>query len=323
MYHRKNSIMMPKTLFSLGAALVLLAIFSLCSCSEAKQDCPGGGAAGDLELRVMSFNIRCGDADDGENRWEKRREMVFDVIRDYQPDVVGLQEAIRFQIDQIRKALPEYSEIGVGRKDGKTEGEYAAILYRTERFNADESSTFWFSDTPDVPNSKHWGNRITRICTWAGLTEKDSSRSFYFYNLHLDHRSQVSRERSVEFLAGRIQGRKCPEPVIVTGDFNAGEDNPVILYIKGSCPLTDKDNRKSFNPVVMADTFRLLHPDAADVGTSNRFVGRRDGEKIDYIFVSPGIRVLEAKIVHTQRNGRYPSDHFPVTARVVIPGLNK
>lgn len=323
MYHRKNSAAMPKMLFSLGVSLGLGMILSLCSCSKIKQSYSDGGAVSDLELRVMSFNIRCGDADDGENRWEKRREMVFSVIRDYQPDLVGLQEALRFQIDQIRRALPEYGEVGVGRKDGKTEGEYAAILYRTDRFGVDESLTFWFSETPDVPNSKHWGNSITRICTWARLTEKKSSRSFYFYNLHLDHRSQPSRERSVELLSRRIRDRRYPEPVVLAGDFNAGENNPAILYIKGICSLTDKDNRKSFNPVPMVDTFRLLHPDVTDVGTSNRFVGRRDGEKIDYIFASPDIQVLEANIVHTHRNGRYSSDHFPVTALLVIPASTK
>jgi len=269
----------------------------------------------------MSFNIRYGDGNDGENRWENRRQMVFDILRDYQPDIVGLQEALRFQIDQIcaAAALPEYGELGVGRDDGGTKGEYAAILYRTDRFNVDESSTFWFSNTPDVPNSKHWGNNTTRICTWARLTDKKTSRSLYFYNLHLDNHSQPSRERSVELLSERIRDRKFSEPVIVTGDFNAGEDNPAILYIKGKCSLAAGDNGESTNPVPMVDTFRLLHPDATVVGTSHRFDGHRDGEKIDYIFVTPNIRVLEVSIVHTQRNGRYPSDHFPVTAHLVIP----
>ena len=197
MYYRKNSVMLSKKLFSLGILFGLWVILSLCSCSDIEQICGTRPSGSDLQLRVMSFNIRYGTADDGENRWENRREMVFDVIRNYQPDVVGLQEALRFQIDQIREALPEYGELGVGRNDGKIKGEYAAILYRTARFNVDESSTFWFSDTPDVPNSKHWGNKTTRICTWARLTEKKSSKSFYFYNMHLDHRSQQSREKSV------------------------------------------------------------------------------------------------------------------------------
>ena len=323
MYYRKNSSITLKMLISLCAFFSLWLVLGLCSCGAIEQSYTNRGAGGGFELKVMSFNIRCGDANDGENRWENRRQMVFDAIRDYQPDIVGLQEALRFQIDQIRVALPEYSELGVGRSDGKTKGEYSAILYRTDRFNVDESSTFWFSNTPDVPNSKHWGNKMTRICTWARLTERKSSGSLYFYNLHLDNRSQPSRERSVELLTQRIRDRKFSEPVIVTGDFNAGEDNPAILYIKGKRSLAAGDNGESTNPVPMVDTFRLLHPDATVVGTSHRFEGRRDGKKIDYIFVTPNIQVLEVSIVHTQRNGRYPSDHFPVTARLVIPNSSQ
>jgi endonuclease/exonuclease/phosphatase family metal-dependent hydrolase len=309
-------------LISLGAFLSLGLMLCLCSCGGVGKTC-SGHALGSLKLGIMSFNVRCGDADDGENRWEKRRGMVFDVIRDYRPDIVGLQEALRFQLDQIRAALPEYGELGVGRKDGKTEGEYSAILYRTDRFNVDESSTFWFSDTPNVPNSKNWGNKMTRICTWARLTDKKTSRSLYFYNLHLDNRSQPSRERSVELLTERIRDRKFPEPVILTGDFNAGEDNPAILYIKGKCTLPAADKSESTNPVSMVDTFRLVHPNATVVGTSGGFEGRRDGKKIDYIFVAPGTRVIRARIVYTHHYGRYPSDHFPITARILIPGLNK
>ena len=106
------------------------------------------------KLKVMSFNIRYGSARDAENSWENRRELVFDVLREQQSDVVGLQEAQRFQRDNIRKALPEYGEVGVGRDDGKTVGEYSAILYLSDRYCADEEGTFWFSETPEIPGSK-------------------------------------------------------------------------------------------------------------------------------------------------------------------------
>ncbi|MHC4206894.1 MAG: exonuclease/endonuclease/phosphatase family protein, partial [Planctomycetota bacterium] len=109
--------------------------------------------ADELELRVMSFNIRYGSANDGENHWKNRKEMVFDVIRNHPSDVVGLQEALRFQIDEIRKEHPIYGEIGVAREDGNNEGEYSSILYRTDRFGVGESGTFWFSDTPEVAGS--------------------------------------------------------------------------------------------------------------------------------------------------------------------------
>src|SRR5690606_12494158 len=128
------------------------------------------------ELRVMKFNIRYGTANDGEDHWDKRKDMVVEVLRRHRPDIVGLQEALRFQIDFIREALPAYEELGVGREDGKRAGEYTVILHLKDRFSAEEQGTFWLSDTPEVPGSRTWGNRIPRICTWARFEDKRSSR---------------------------------------------------------------------------------------------------------------------------------------------------
>jgi len=274
----------------------------------------------DLSLEIMSFNIRYGTANDGDNHWEKRKELVFDVLREERPDVAGLQEALRFQIDQIRQALPVYQEIGVGREDGKEKGEYSVILYRQDRFQAEESGTFWFSDTPEVAGSRHWGNACVRICSWARLIEKTSGRAFYIYNLHLDHQSQPSREKSVQLLSRRIRQRKHPDPVIVTGDFNAEEDNPAVLYLKGSHAFAGEAGNQNSSTVVLRDSFRVLHPEVGGVGTFHGFEGRSGVGKIDYIFVSPEVQVRGAEIVHMQKNGRYPSDHFPVMAQIVLPG---
>jgi len=271
----------------------------------------------------MSFNIRYGSANDGENHWKNRREMVFDVFHNHYPDIVGLQEALDFQIAEIRKALAKYGQIGVAREDGKTEGEYSAILYRLDRFDVDESGTFWLSDTPEVPGSNHWGNACVRICTWARFVEKKSGKAFYLYNTHLDHVSQPSREKSAVLLAQRIHNRKHLDPFVVTGDFNAGEDNPVILYMKGESSLGKEYEDKCTNPVPMVDTFRVLHPDIKDVRTGHGFRGSRQGNKIDYVFAPPDIKVLEAQILHDNIDGRYPSDHFPVTARLHLSVAGK
>jgi endonuclease/exonuclease/phosphatase family metal-dependent hydrolase len=294
------------------AFLSLALVFSFCCCENA-------AVAEGLELRVMTFNIRYGSANDGGNHWKNRREMVFDVIRKHKSDVIGLQEALRFQIDEIRQALPMYGEIGVAREDGKIDGEYSAILYRADRFGVGQAGTFWFSDTPDVPGSSHWGNACVRICTWARLVENSSGKAFYAFNLHLDHVSQPSREKSAVLLTQRIQHRSVKEPFVLTGDFNAGETNPVVTYLKGRTALSGADGLSSKNPVPMADTFRVLHPDVQDVRTGHAFNGRRQGNKIDYVFVQPGVKVLEAEILYDNVNGRYPSDHFPVTARLALP----
>jgi endonuclease/exonuclease/phosphatase family metal-dependent hydrolase len=258
-------------------------------------------------LTVMSFNVRYGTARDGENGWTARRDLLFQVIRHEDADLVGLQEALDFQVREIVAALPTYAVVGVGRDDGLKEGEYSAILFRRDRLHVAEAGTFWFSDTPAVPGSKSWGNGITRICTWARFVDRDG-RGLWHFNLHLDHESQPSRERSTALLRERIETRSPREPAIVTGDFNAGDDNPAMVTLLGA--------RAGVSGLLM-DTFRAVSPDDRDVGTYNGFKsGTVSGDKIDYVLVEPGTDVLRAEIVRTSRDGRYPSDHFPVVARV-------
>lgn len=272
---------------------------SLCCCALVAQTVQSA------PLDLMSFNIRYGTANDGENRWAARRGLLFDVVREQNADVVGLQEALDFQIDEIVAAAPSYAVAGVGRDDGVRKGEHAAILFRKDRLRIAASGTFWFSDTPETVASTSWGNRITRICTWARFIDR-AGRPFWVYNVHLDHESQPSRVRSVALLRARIDARAFPdEPAIVMGDFNAGETNPALG------PLTAGGG--------FVDTFRVAHPEEKAVGTATDFrYGQTGGNKIDYIFVQPGVTVLSAAIVRTSRDNRYPSDHFPVTARVQL-----
>jgi len=293
--------------------------FGLCSCNNSEEASFKKAKDDGLELQVMSFNILYGTADNEDNRWQKRRQLVFDVLRKHQPDLVGLQEALNFQLEEICQAIPDYGHLGVGRDDGKTKGEYCAILYRRNRFNVGESGTFWLSDTPEVPGSITWGNACTRICTWARFIEKNPGKACYLFNVHLDHVSQPSREKSAVLLTQRIYSRTHPDAFVVTGDFNSGEENPVILYLKGKVKLGAEKKGEFENPVPMVDTFRVLHSDAVEVGTFNGFEGNCKGEKIDYVFAQPGMKALEAQIVYDNDNGRYPSDHFPVTARIILP----
>lgn len=296
----------------------LVAILFIIAGSQAWAS--GVQAGSDPNLVVMTFNIRYGTANDGPNNWANRKEMACDVIRRHHPDLVGLQEALRSQIDDIRAALPQYAEIGVGRDDGKTQGEYSAILYRTDRLDLDDSGTFWLSDTPETCGSITWGNACTRICTWGRFLRKDTHEAFYLFNTHLDHVSQYSRERAAVLLAQRIRDRKHPDPVLVTGDFNTGEDNPVVRYFKGEQELPANNDGLSKNPVVLVDTFRVLHPDAKEVGTFHGFKGGVTGDKIDYILAQPETRVLRTEILRDNQGGRYPSDHFPIVALLCLAG---
>lgn len=256
--------------------------------------------AAPVTLRAMSFNIRYGTAADGDNHWDRRKEFLVDVLREHRPDVIGVQEALYPQLEYILRALPGYAMVGVGRDDGVRAGEYACIIYRTDALAVSRSDTFWFSDTPERVASASWGNRVTRICTWAQFTTSDG-RAIYIYNVHLDHESQPSREKSVALLRARMAARDPQAPVIVTGDFNAGEANPAVALMRDGS--------------LFRDTFRDAHPDAEPAGTFTGFKrGEIAGDKIDYVFASPEWEVLEAAIVRTERDGRYPSDHFPVTA---------
>jgi len=259
------------------------------------------GAAGAVAgtYTLMTFNIRFGTAPDGPNQWDLRKQLVFDVLTNHQPDVVGLQEALRFQLDEIHAAVAGYGEVGQGRNGG-TSGEYAAVLYRQDRFTLLDSGTFWFSPTPDVPGSIGWGAFLPRICTWARLADIQTAQSFYVANLHLDHQSQLSRYNSVLLLMDRIS--PWTGPVMVTGDFNAAEDNPAVVRMA-------QDGR-------FVDSLRVVQPEATQVGTFNGFVGTTDGDKIDFVFVRDRARVVDAQIIRDNDNGRYPSDHFPVTAVV-------
>jgi endonuclease/exonuclease/phosphatase family metal-dependent hydrolase len=266
--------------------------------------------AEELEIRAMTFNIRNGRAKDGENRWALRKDFVCDVIRNDAPDILGLQEAYRFQLDDINERLPGYGEVGIGREGG-SKGEHSSILYIEKRFDVADSGTFWLSDTPAKP-SAHWGNSYKRICTWARFIDKTTARPFYVYNTHMDHQSQPAREKGAQLIMTVIAERTHSDPFILMGDFNAAEDNPVVTYLKGTGKHADAP------PTPLVDSWRVVHPDEKVVGTGSRFSGYKAGAKIDYIFVTPETRVPEASILRTHRDGRYPSDHYPVTATLVF-----
>jgi endonuclease/exonuclease/phosphatase family metal-dependent hydrolase len=305
--------------FALAAAL----LFAGAACTAVRPAAlPDESLPADA-VRAMTFNIRYGTASDAEHAWPLRRHLTFRAIRDFAPTVLGVQEALRFQLDEIARELPGFGEIGVGREDGIEAGEYSAILYDRQRLELLEHGTFWLSDTPTVPGSVSWGNRITRIATWARFSDRaGDDDTFYVFNTHWDHESQPSRERSAALIIERIRARAHPDdPVLLMGDFNAGEDNAAYqallaprAAVQGAVQGALQGN------VPLYDTFRAVHPDARETGTYHAFSGDRSGPKIDAILASPEWETLDAAIVLMNENGLYPSDHFPVTATVRLPG---
>lgn len=277
---------------------------------------PAGDAASPdpRALRVMSFNVRFGTAPDGPNAWPHRRALLLRVVADHDPAVLGLQEALRYQVDEIRAAMDEPGEVvGVGRDDGAEAGEYSAILYDRGRLALLDQGTFWLSDTPTVPGSTSWGNRIPRIATWARFRDAAADLTFYVVNTHWDHESQNARERSARAILDWIADHAPGQPLLLMGDFNAGEANPAFTALLGAAE----------RGVRLRDTYRAVHPHAEPVGTYHAFTGDRTGEKIDAVLATPGWEVLDAAIVLTNEDGRYPSDHFPVTATLLWRGAER
>ncbi len=258
-------------------------------------------------LRVMSFNIRYGTASDSGHTWPERRALLLRVIREFDPAVLGVQEALRFQLDEIGAAMGDLGETGVGRDDGAEAGEYSAILYDRERLVLLEGGSFWLSGTPSVPGSMTWGNRYPRLVTWARFRDRGADRAFLVLNTHWDHESQHARERSSRQIVTWLATHATDIPVLLTGDFNAGESNSAFRTLLAAAD----------RGIVLRDTYRAVHPDVASAGTYHAFTGDRTGEKIDAVLASPDWHVLDAAIVTTRSDGRFPSDHFPVTATLV------
>jgi len=274
-----------------------------------------------LNLNVMSFNIRRGTAKDGKNHWKFRCNRICELLNHYHPDVLGLQEALNFQISEIRTMLPGYENAGTGNLSG---GKvlHNSIFFNASRFCLSEQGTFWFSDTPDIPGSKGWGNIMPRTCTWARLIEKNSRQAFYFYNVHLDHLSRRSRKNSVVFLTQFIHKRSSPDPFVLTGDFNAGEKSAPIKYLKGKIPL--KIRKKGFvsNPEPLMDTFRVRYPNDRHVATFHGYRRLFFRFRLDYIFVPASVRVQDARIIHPLWRKYYPSDHFPLFTHIDLPVIS-
>jgi endonuclease/exonuclease/phosphatase family metal-dependent hydrolase len=261
------------------------------------------------DVRVMSFNIRYGTAMDFSNRWELRKEFLAETIAAFDPDLLGTQETLGFQRDFLAAKLNGYEWLGVGREDGRENGEMMALYFKKERFEKLSGGHFWLSTTPDQIGSKSWDSSLPRMVTWVKLRDRRNliASPLAFFNTHFDHRGPAARLESARLLRRQIGdiGKDCS--LIVTGDFNTAE---------GSAPyraLFDLDEGQE-SPVV--DTYRRAHPKRdTHEGTFSGFRPEPNtGSRIDWIAASRDWQVIEADIVRTERNGRTASDHFAVSA---------
>jgi len=263
---------------------------------------PAASAVEPIELSVMTFNLRYA-SDTPPNDWAVRRPVVAELLRQFAPDVLGTQEGLYRQLTDLSDDLPEYDWIGLGRVGG-SRGEFMAVFYLRERLEPLEYDHFWLSDTPEVIGSASWGNNVRRMVTWVRFRERATGGEFYFVNTHFDHQSQPSRERSAELVARRIEAWQTDLPVLLVGDFNAiAGDNPVYDRLVSKAGFTD--------------TWTAAAERGPQVATFHNYVGPiADGPRIDWILARGRVESLSSEIVTYARDGQYPSDHFPVAARL-------
>ncbi|HEV7868149.1 MAG TPA: endonuclease/exonuclease/phosphatase family protein [Chthoniobacteraceae bacterium] len=257
-------------------------------------------------LRVMTFNIRNSGAKDGPNGWQFRTEKVAATIRDFDPDLLGTQEVLADQFDELGRMFPEYTRVGVARDDGARSGEWSAILYRTTRFEAVDSGTFWLSEAPNTVGSASWKAACVRICTWARLRDRHSGRVLLHANTHFDHESALAREESAKLLRRQLPTLAQGVPVVLTGDFNCTEDDgPYRTLTASTTP-----------GLALLDSYRITHPERLpDEASFNGFKGTITGARIDWILHTRDFEPIASSIVRpAAATPPVPSDHYPVTA---------
>ena len=250
-------------------------------------------------FRVMSFNVLCWG--EGENSIENRIPRVVSIIKKYAPDSFGVQEAHKMWIDALVEGLPGYDYVGVGRNDGKEDGEYAAVFYRRDRFTPSDSGNFWISETPDVP-SKGWDSACIRIATYVKLTDNETGESYIHFNTHLDHigvQAQINGAKMIQEKAASFGG----VPVVATGDFNVEQGS---------------DCYNTMISANMADA-RTLAPDTDDCFTFHWFKPEEIQTIIDFIFVDKTtVEPVKFRVINEKVDGKFYSDHYAVYADIKL-----
>jgi len=256
-------------------------------------------------VNMMSFNIRLDVASDGENRWDARKDKVAALINYYEPDFVGGQEVQHHQLTYLLNTLNGYSSVGVGRDDGKEEGEYSCIFYKKDKYKLISQSTFWLSPTPDSV-SFGWNAACRRVCTY-GLFQSNATKQFvWVFNTHFDHISELARAESAKLIVRKIQAVNIKNyPVILSGDFNSKPVEAPAQYM-----LSNMNSSRNISKLVYgsADTWNGFHFNKKPEGC------------IDYIFVSKNNKIAVSKFatLTDSYDLKYPSDHFPIMATINI-----
>jgi len=248
-------------------------------------------------MKTLTCNIRYFGAADGDNRWEKRRDLCARVITSRSPDIICLQEAWREQLVDLEKALPEFAWFGIV-DEPLGANPVNAIFYRRERFRLLSQGGYWLSETPHVTGSSSWNSACVRLANWLRLQERDTGLELRVLNTHLDHVSQPAREGQARVLVEDAAAFPDDYPQVLTGDLNCGAGNTAIARLEQGG---------------WRDTWAAAHGEADPGLTFHAFEGSADKGnhgKIDWIFTRGRVRVSGAEIIDDSEDGRYPSDHY-------------
>jgi endonuclease/exonuclease/phosphatase family metal-dependent hydrolase len=272
----------------------------LCGCSHVKDKDP---------VKVMTMNVRYDNPEDSINAWPNRIPLFVRFISEEKPDILGLQEVLWHQYDVMDSVLQDYSSVGVGRDDGARGGELNPVFFRKERFDLVRTITFWLSDTPELPGSKGWGASLPRIVTWLELVDKIKHEHLYLFNTHFAYDSDSARIMSSRILLKQIENISDGFPYIVTGDFN------MLPYSTGYSILTGPEESV---PLLKDSYFVSEKKPVGPTYTFNGFSDKPGSARVDYIFVKNGLRVLDHSTLIPKEKEIFISDHWPVTARILI-----
>jgi endonuclease/exonuclease/phosphatase family metal-dependent hydrolase len=254
-------------------------------------------------VEVMSYNIRMNTEGDGEHAWPHRRADVVNVLRFHRADIFGVQEALPDQMDDLAAAFPDFGYEGVGRDDGLREGEFSAVFYRKDRFEKLDGGTFWLSETPGQC-SFGWDAACRRVCSWVKLKDREAKKVLYVFNTHLDHQGEEAREQSAALILEQIHAiSRGKGHVVLCGDFNLPPDSAPIAHIRE----------------VLLDSYEVSEmPPHASVATFHGFTyDDKAYDRIDYVFVSEGLRVERYGALTDSRDRAFFSDHLPVLVSLV------
>ncbi len=259
-------------------------------------------------INVITFNIRWDNPDDGVHNWQHRKHNVTALLNFHDADIFGMQEVLHSQLEYVAENMPEYNWVGVGRDDGETKGEYSPIFYRADRFEQLDYNNFWLCENPDEP-ALGWDAACIRICTWVKLKDKQTGKVFFVFNTHYDHKGINARIKSSQLIKHKMHTLADGLPVILMGDFNS-EPHSVAYNIINSDAYFELHNS-----YMLSET-----PHYGPESTWSGFVesGEPEGKPIDFIFVTPSIKVLKHATLSESFNGLFPSDHMPVYTKIEI-----